>query len=157
MYNFLVRNGQLVAFLLGVVITIVFLISVFSGVGEFNMLADEEQVTTTIFDFGLYATIALIILTAFSMLAFGLFQVASNFKASLKGIIGLAVLVVIFFVAYGAASGTATGAVAEAADKSGGMSEGSLRFVGGAITTSLILVGLAGAAFVLSEIRNIFK
>lgn len=157
MYNFLLKNGQLVAFLLGVVITVVFLISVFSGIGEFNMLADEDQVTTTIFDFGLFATIALIIITAIAMLLFGLYQVGTNFRGSLKGIIGLAVLIVIFLVAYSASSGTATGAVAEAADKAGGLTAGNFKFVGGAITTSIILVGIAAAAFVLSEIRNIFK
>jgi hypothetical protein len=157
MYNFLVKNGQLVAFLLGVVITVVFLISVFSGIGEFNMLAEEEQLSTTIFDFGLKATVVLIIVTAISMLLFGIYQVATNFRSSLKGIIGLVVLIIVFFVTYSAASGEASGAVAEAADKAGGLTPGNLKFISGAITTALILIALAAASFVLSEIRNIFK
>jgi len=157
MYNFLVRNGQLVAFLLGVVITVIFLISVFSGIGEFNMLAEEEQLSTTIFDFGLKATIVLIVITAIAMLLFGIYHVATNFRSSLKGIIGLVVLVIVFFVTYSAASGEASGAVAEAAEKAGGLTAGNLKFISGAITTALILIGLAAASFVLSEIRNIFK
>lgn len=157
MYNFLVKNGQLVAFLLGVVITLVFLVSVFSGIGEFNMLSEEEQDATTIFDFGLKATVVLIIVTAAAMLLFGIYQVATNFKSSLKGIIGLVVLIIVFFVTYSAASGEATGAVAEAADKAGGLSAGNLKFISGSITTALILVGVAAASFVLSEIRNVFK
>jgi heme/copper-type cytochrome/quinol oxidase subunit 2 len=157
MYNFLVKNGQLVAFLLGVVITLIFLISVFSGIGEFNMLSEEEQDATTIFDFGLKATVVLIIITAASMLLFGIYQVATNFRSSLKGIIGLVVLIIVFFVTYSAASGEATGAVAEAADKAGGLTAGNLKFISGSITTAIILVALAAASFVLSEIRNIFK
>ncbi len=157
MYNFLVRNGQLVAFLLGVIITVIFLVSVFTGIGQFNMLPEEEQNSTTIFDFGLKATIVLIIVTAFAMLAFGIFQVATNFKSSLKGIIGLVVLVVVFFVTYSAASDEATGAVAEAADKAGGLTAGNLKFISGAITTALILIAVAAASFLLSEIRNLFK
>jgi len=157
MYNFLVKNGQLVAFLLGVVITVIFLISVFSGIGEFNMLSEEEQDATTIFDFGLIATVVLIIVTAISMLLFGIYQVATNFRSSLKGIIGLLAILVLFFITYSVASGEPTGAVAEAADKAGGLTPGNLKFIGGSITTSLILVGVAAAAFVLSEIRNLFK
>ncbi len=157
MYNFLVRNGQLVAFLLGVIITVIFLISVFSGIGEFNMLSEEEQDSTTIFDFGLKATVVLIIITALAMLAFGVFQVATNFRSSLKGIIGLVVLAVVFLVTYSAASGEAIGAVAEAADKAGGLTAGNLKFISGSITTALILIGAAAASFLLSEIRNLFK
>jgi hypothetical protein len=63
----------------------------------------------------------------------------------------------ISWLTYSAASGEATGAVAEAADKAGGLTAGNLKFISGSITTAIILVALAAASFVLSEIRNIFK
>ncbi|MEL7120614.1 MAG: hypothetical protein AAFO07_14270 [Bacteroidota bacterium] len=157
MYNFLVRNGQAVAFLLGVAITVIFLISVVSGISAFNMLPEDQQDQTSIFDVGLYGAIVLVIVAAIGMLVFGLFQIATNLKGSVKGLIGLAVLVIIFIVAYTSANGVPEGAVAAAADKAGGLSPGNLKFIGGAITTTLILIGIAALAFVFSEIRNFFK
>ncbi|MEO0779129.1 MAG: hypothetical protein AAF146_21365 [Bacteroidota bacterium] len=62
MYKFLVRNGQLLAFGVGILFTVIFLGSVLGGLDSFNSLAEEEQSTTGIFDFGLVAAIALAIL-----------------------------------------------------------------------------------------------
>jgi hypothetical protein len=42
-------------------------------------------------------------------------------------------------------------------EKVGGVSPGALKFIGGSITTSIIISVIAIAAFVISEIRNFFK
>jgi len=157
MYNFLVKNGQRLAFGLGLVIAVIFFAIASSGLEEFNMLSKEEQATTSIFNFGLSATIFLVIAAAVLMLGFGLWHVATNFKGSLKGLVGLAVLVIVFFISYSTASGEATGAIARAAEKVGGLSPNQLKFVGASISTAGILIGLATLGLIASEVRNFFR
>jgi len=160
MYKFLVKNGQLLAFGLGVVITAIFLFSVIGGLDQFNELPEEDQVTTTIFNAGITGAVILIIVAAISLVAFGLFQVLGDLRGSLKGLIGLAVLVVVFFIAYSSANGVASNEIdpiANAIERVGGIDPGNLKFIGGAIVTAMVLVATAFASFVLAEIINFFK
>ncbi len=161
MYKFLTKNGQTLAFGLGVVITVIFLVSVVSNMGEFTAMAEEKQIETTIFDFGLYGAIALTILAAIAMVIFGLFQVATNFRSSMKGILGFAALLVIFFVSYSTTDTDVSPYIQGAIDKfeQGGaeFTDENLKFISGGISTTVILVILAAAAFVISEITNLFK
>jgi magnesium-transporting ATPase (P-type) len=148
MYNFLIKKGQLVAFGLGLLITLIFLISVFSGVAEFDLLAEEKQGETSIFNPGISGAIVLVVVAAAAMLLFGLFQVFTNLRASLKGLIGLGILVVVFLIGYSTSGNDCN---------EEGMSAAACQLVGGGITTALALAGLAALAFVASEIRNFFK
>ncbi|MDX1665989.1 MAG: hypothetical protein R3350_02120 [Saprospiraceae bacterium] len=157
MYNFLVANGQRIAFGLGVIITAIFLINVTSGMEQFSALPEEQQPQTKIFNFGISGALALTALAAIAMLLFGLAQVFSQFRSSVKGIIGFLVLLGIFFGAYTMASGEATGPIADAVERAGGISAGNLKFIGGAISTALALIALAALAFLVSEVTNFFK
>ena len=158
MYQFLVKNGQTVGFGLGLIVTVVFLISVLSGLDTYSTLPEEEQVNTTIFNAGLYGALALTVIAAVAMIFFGLYHIASNFKGSAKGIIGFAVLVAVFLISYSTSSGEAEGLIKEAVDKAGSdITPNNLKFISGGITTALVLIGAAALAFVLSEIRNFFK
>lgn len=161
MYKFLTKNGQALAFGLGVLITVIFLISVVSNMGEFTAMAKEDQAQTSIFNVGLVGAIILAIIAALGMFAFGIFQIFGNMKGSMKGIIGVAILVVIFFVSYSMASEEPTAYVQGAIDKfeaSGATFDPStLKFIGGGIGTTVALVVIAAIAFVVSEITNLFK
>lgn len=162
MYNFLVKNGQMLAFGLGVIIVIVFLLSVLPGVGDFGDLAKEDQYKTGIFNSGLWGAIILTIVSAAAMILFGLFQILTDLKGSVKGLIGFGALILIFVIAFSMDSGTATPYIQGAIDKfegagNGIISAGNLKFISGGITTAGALVAIAALAFVLSEIRNLFK
>ena len=154
MYKFLTRNGQLVAFGLGVVISLLFLIMVITGLDGFNSLADDAKGTTSIFNLGIYAAIFLVIAGFIAMLAFGIFHVASDLKGSMKGLIGFAAIIVIFFIAKTMGSDdTAISRVIEEFNITPGQSS----IISGAIFTAIVMAGLAAVAFVFSEIRNFFK
>lgn len=161
MYKFLTKNGQTMAFGLGVLITVIFLISVVSNMGEFTAMAEEKQVETSIFDVGLYGAIALTIIAAVAMVVFGLFQVVTSFKSSMKGILGFVALLVVFFVSYSMTETDVTPYIQGAIDKfeQGGavFTDENLKFISGGISTTLVLVVVAAAAFVISEITNLFK
>lgn len=164
MYKFLSKNGEMLAFILGVFVVAVFLLFVIPNAADFNALPDKDpaKYASGIFNFGLKGAIALAFIAAICMVGFGLFHTATNIKNSLKGIIGAAVLVGIFFISYSMASGEVTPFIQGAVDKfqdagNGTLSAGNLKFIGGGISTVGILIGVAVAAFVLSEIRNFFK
>ena len=162
MYKFLTKNGQTVAFLLGVAIVVIFLLSVIGGMSTFDGLAKEDQYESTIFNFGLSGAIALVVIAAIAMVLFGLYQVVTNLKGSLMGIIGTAVLAGIFLVGYSMASGAVDPFIEGAVTKfreagNGEISESNLKFIGGGISTVGVLLAIAVGAFVISEIRNFFK
>lgn len=161
MYKFLTKNGQTLAFGLGVLVTVIFLITVVSNMGEFSVMEKEQQAQTSIFDTGLYGAIILTIIAAFAMLAFGIIQVASDFKGSIKGILGFAVLLIIFFVAYYTTDPEPSAYIQGAINKfeQGGavFTENNMRFISGGITTTLILIVVAAVAFIVSEVSNFFK
>jgi hypothetical protein len=160
MYKFLVANGQRLAFGLGILITAIFLFSVIGGLEQYNELPEEDQITTSIFNAGISGAVILIIVAAAALILFGLFQVLSNLKASLKGILGLAVLLVVFFIAYSSANGDAAAEItpiSNSIERVGGIAPGNLKFIGGAIVTAMVLIGTAFASFILAEIINFFK
>lgn len=157
MYKFLTKNGQAIAFVAGLVITVIFLLIAISGMSSFNALDKEQQFTTSIFDFGLMGAIALTIVAAIATVLFALMQIAGNFRSSLAGILGVLLIVVIFIVGYSTASGEVTSDIARAVENAGGVSANNLKIIGGGITTALVMLGLATFAFVGSEIRNFFK
>ena len=156
MYKLLTKHGQVGAFAIGLIIIVIFFISVFGGLDQFNALTKEDKGTTTIFDAGLYLTVGLLILCAIAAVVFGIYQMVTNPKGALKGIIGLVVLGVIFAVLYSTSEAESSGAVGRAVEKFK-VSEGQSKLISAGVKSTLILGGLAALSFVVSEIRNFFK
>lgn len=156
MYKFLSKNGQLLAFGLGALLSIIFIVSWLSGNAALQAMPKEEQPTTGIFDAGLLGSAFLFIAAAFAALVFGVLQTATNFKGSLKGIIGVGVLVAVFLVSYATSSVETTGMVADAAKKMG-TSDNTVKLIGAGLNTTIILAIVTLASLVISEIRNFFK
>ena len=156
MYKLLTKHGQLGAFAIGLIIIVIFFISVFGGLDGFNALTKEDKGTTTIFDAGLYLTVGLLVLCAIAAIAFGIWQMVTNPRGAIKGIIGLVVLGILFGILFSMSDSESTGAVGRALEKFN-VSEGQSKFISAAIKSTLILGALAALAFVVSEIRNFFK
>ena len=91
MYDFLNKYGQALAFGIGVLVVLIFLVSIFSEDPDtLSSLTSDgvkgpEKYATSAFDFGLYASIGLAVIAFIAAIVFGLVQVASNPKGSLKG------------------------------------------------------------------------
>lgn len=162
MYNFLVKNGQALAFGLGALLVVIFFLAVLPNSSGFMDLPREEQYATSMFDFGLYASVGLILITFVAMLGFGLFHIFSDLKGSVKGLIGFAALIAVFVIAYSATSTDVTPAIAESIEKfkvsqEADISGSQLKMIGGGITTALVLSVVAFASFIVFEIINLFK
>ncbi len=155
MYDFLARKGQTIAFGIGVLITAIFLGIAFGGQEQFEALADDQRITTDIFNFGLQAAIALIVICAVIAIAFGLFHTLSNPKGAIKGIASLAVIAAIFFIGQSMAGADSPGVVETMREFGVSAAEGS--FINGALMSVLALGALAALAFVVSELLNFLK
>lgn len=161
MYKFLSKYGQTISFILSALILFGFGISASFG----NLPTTELNGTywdTKSLDFGFYWVMILMAICLVAILGFSIFQIAGNFKDSWKGLAGFGVLLLMFIVTYNLSSGEATGPIGAAVasfEESNNMkiSSGNLKFIGGGIITSILLIVIALAAFVLAEIRNFFK
>ena len=156
MYTFLTRNGQTIAFLVGLLIVVAAIVTIVSGVGDWELIADDDpsRYDTTIFNLGMYAAIGLVIVCFIAAVLFGLLQLASDPKGAMKGIIGLAVIVGVFFVVYSSADPSVPmdGLLTEF-----GVSDGASKMISGAMWTALGLAVLAVLALAISEILNFFR
>ncbi len=164
MYPFLTKYGQTLAFGLGVLVTIIFLLIAFPNASEVVDPANPNKFnySTSIFDFGIKGAIALTVLAVAAMVVFGVMQILSNPKDSKRGLIGLVVLIAVAVIAYYTADISQSAGVQtaiakfEEANKTT-FSEGNHRIVGGGIVISGILLVLAFLGLFGSEVRNFFK
>lgn len=88
-------------------------------------------------------------------LLFGLGQTLFNPKGAIKGIIGLAVLAGLYFAGQAMAGADTAGVVETLREFK--VTDGQSGFINGAIGGGLILLGIAAAVFVISELLNFFK
>jgi hypothetical protein len=158
MYNLLTRNGQTIAFGVGLIIAIIMVAIISSGVGEWSLIGENDMARyeTSIFNFGMYAAFALMFLAALAALVFGVVQLASSPKGAMKGIIGLVAVVVLFFIIYSAADPDPA-MLERMAESEFVVNEGQSKAITGAIWTAIILAGGAIVATAISEIINFFK
>jgi len=156
LYKILTKHGQLFAFLLGLVVVIIFFFITTANVDAFEMMDEEDQKTATLFDFGLQATIVLIIANAVIAVLFGIWFLIKEPKRSLKMIIGLIVVLIIGLITYSAADPGLDGPIADTLYDFD-ISEGVSKLVSAGLTTTLILGGAAALAIVVGEIINMFK
>lgn len=155
MYNFLIKHGQVVAFGLGLLLILIFFGGVSAGMEQFSMLPEDQQKTSDIFNFGLYAAIVLTVLCAAIAILFGIYHVVDNPKGSLKGLIGIVALLAIFFIARSMAAPD-TGSLAETAQEFNVTPEQSAT-ISGALVTALVMAAIAAVTVIVSEVRNFFK
>ena len=145
----------MVAFGTGLVLAVIGLLIVMGGLEDFNALAEDDQGTTSIFNFGIGAACGLVILCAVLMLGFGVFHVASNPKSAVKFLLGIVAIVGIVVI-FAMTSSADTGKVARLISE-GELSANTSKWINGGIWATLILMGIATLSFIFSEVRNVFK
>jgi hypothetical protein len=161
MYNFLSKNGQLGAFLLGVVLVVIYLAIAGSGAGDyfFNNMSDQELYAVDVFNFGIAAALLLTGVCVVLMFGFGLYHVATNPKGSIKGIIGVLVIVAVMYLFYVTAADKPdheTLALAveryETSAEGRAISAGNFKWIGSSIRMGLVMAGLAFVALIVMPI-----
>lgn len=141
---------------LGVLVVAIFALQLIVGYSDFLAMPDETKPNTGIFDGGLIGSFILFVLAIIAVVVFGVLQIFGDFKGSMKSLLGVGALVVIFIVAYATSSGEATGIVAAAAQKAG-TSPSMLKFIGAGLTTMMLMIVGTIVVLVVSEVRNFVK
>lgn len=157
MYKLLSKYGLVLAFVIGLVFTLIFLIPALNGLPEgFGELPVDEQTKTDAFNVGLKATIFLFIATVVITILASLLSVAKDPKAAVKGIIGVAIICVLVFVLYSTSTAETSGIVAAAATEFG-VSDNLSKWISAFLKGAFILSGAAIIIVVLGELRNLLK
>jgi hypothetical protein len=157
MYNFLTKNGQTISFLVGLVITVIFLVTAFGGLEEFNMLDKDTRRTSDIFNFGISAAAGLVIIAFIFMIVAIFLNVILNIKGNLRLVIGLVIMLALYFIFSGSATYEPTGTLLGDLLAKNNISPGANGFIVGGVLTAVVLFGLAWASFIILEIVNFFK
>ena len=158
MYTFLTRNGQTLAFGLGLLVTVIAVLLIITGVDEFSAIpeTDISRYDTTIFNFGMYAAVFLAIAAAAAMVLFGIYQLASDPKGAIKGIIGLGVVIAVFLIIYSIADPNPQMLEIQARDGFF-VSPGQSKMITAGIATALILTVGSFIALAISEVLSFFR
>ncbi len=164
MYPFLTKYGQTLAFGLGLLVTIIFLVIVIPNSGEVADPANPGKFNydTNIFDFGIKGSVFLTVIAVLAMLVFGVLQILSDPKRSRKSLIGVLVLAAVCVACYFLADVSKSASVQEAISKfeeanKTTLTDSNFRLISGSIVISGVLLGAAALAFLVSEVRNFFK
>jgi hypothetical protein len=162
MYNFLTKNGQTLAFLVGLISVVIFLVTSVSGLNSAGLAgADlssmkEEIPTMDFFNIGISITLFLLIACIALLLIFILVDIGKFPKQMGKALLAVAGLVVVF-IAFRATSVAETGGVWDKLANEFSVTEGASKTISGGIkTTGLLALGAIGI-MVVAEIRNFFK
>lgn len=164
MYDFLVKKGLTMAFLVGVVITAVFLITATNGVNNAGLAgANLSEMKAEIpgmnfFNFGIYAALGLVVACFGLLLLFLAVDMVKFPKQMGKSLLAIIVLVVIF-IALAMTSTPETGSVWDRLYNSPdfAFTPKVSQFVSGGLKTTALLIAGAVGIMIVSEIRNAFK
>jgi hypothetical protein len=159
MYNFLINKGQTLAFVLGAGLSVVFAILIFVGIKDRDaaQMSNEALIQTDIFNFGIYAAIGLVVLAAFLVfVVFAIAGLARDFRSSLKVLLGIVAILVIFGVLYAISVPEQSGIIGKLSDEFN-ISDNISKFISAAINTTMTLLSLALVIWLVSELRNAFK
>jgi len=156
MYDFLVKRGEMLAFGLGIILVLIFLGTALPGLDSFNALPEDQQNQSDIFNVGLWLAMILAGVTAAVALIFGLLQLVTNPKGSIKILIGLAVLAVVFGIFYATSEVETTGSIVKAAADFE-VNDSTSKLISAGIKTAIGLSAVSVLAFIGFELRNAFK
>lgn len=164
MYKLLTSKGQLFAILLGVLSVAIALGTIISGVkSNYSMsenlndvLKNNADANFDFFNPAINIVVVLVVLACLAMLLFGVVHLLSDPKGSIKAIIGLALVVGLFFILYSSAEVGGTAKLAELIDKND-LSDNVAKLISGGVKTAVIAAMIAFFAAVVMEVINLFK
>lgn len=166
LFNFFTSKGQLGALIFAIILIAIVFMSIFGGLGSAGydsgvdlvpILQDEESTQT--FDFfkpAVAVPVYLIGFTAMLMIFFGLKAILTDPKGSMKMIISLIVLAIIFFAFYSMSDAETSGKIGELVQEFD-VRESTSKMISGGIRTTILLAVVSAALMFIMEIWNMFK
>jgi hypothetical protein len=103
----------------------------------------------TIINIGIFVTYALVAVAVVTTVFFGIFHMIKNFGKAKTALVGVVILVAIFLITYAISTNEVY--------PNFNVGPTASQMIGGGITTTFVLVGLAVLAAVYSEVSKLFK
>ncbi len=148
MYDFLMKKGQMIAFLVGGAFVVIHLVLSAGG-------GDNPGYATTAYNFGLYAGIVLAIVAAVMMVV-GIAKYFMENPRQIKVMLGFIALFAVLGALIMMASGDIPASLQNAAaDK--GVTSGIYKYVNGSVNGTIILLVVAFLGLIVSEVLSLFK
>lgn len=163
MYKFLTKNGTFVAFGIGVLITVAFLVGAIFGLKADGFDAGTDLTTMKdkfsdmgYFNIGLYLTLALLVACVVALIVFMIVDVFKFPKQTIKGIIGFVGLIIVFFIIKSVAK-VEVGPLWTRLSADFNITDGVSKTISAGIWITIILLVGATLTMIVSELRNFFK
>lgn len=165
MYKFLLKNGQAVAFGVGLLAVAIFLGSAITGLTgagydmgtDLMKLTEEQRSDIGFFDPGIKLTVALIAISfVLAFVVFGLLNLLKFPKSAIKFGLGIVALLAVFGILYSQADAGIGGPLSDTMAEFK-VDENASKFISAGMWTTIGLLGAAVVAMVGAEIRNAFK
>ena len=175
MYKLLTSKGQLFAIALGILSILVAFSGVFGLGSKFSADTDlvdvlkkgvEDNADDTaigmretlldMFTMNTYVPLALIGIALLLAVLFGLYGIVSNPKGSIKIILGMGLLLALFFIFSTTSGAETSGSLMKLAEKFN-ISDGVSAYISGGIKTAMLASVVAFFGAIIMEILNIFK
>ncbi len=160
-YQFLSRYGQYFGLGLGLLIVILYFALVGMKSGEFSPLIEEKDWTgaanTGAFNIGIFGAFALTVLGAIAIFLFSILGIVMDIKGSLKGLIGIGALLLIFLICYFMSNPATDADFVIDAQTRFDVSNSSSKFISGSLWTTAALLGAACIGLIASEVMNFFR
>ena len=161
-YNFLMKYGNLIAMVVAILILALFLININSGMNSMrfdsstNLIEHKDKVN--FFNSTLWIAIYMIFIAAIIWILFGLFNLFLNPKGSIKFLVSLVVVIVLYIIFYNMATVEQSGRLGELISDPGYHVTGNItKHISAGLKTMLSLFGLSILALIVSEIISFFK
>lgn len=159
MYKFLTTKGVSVAFLVGAVLSALALLIAYFGVNGMEQGLSEEDAKlamykSSFFDFGLYASYFLVVVSILVTLGFVVYTVINNFESVKKSLFVGAGVVALFFICW-LVFGSNSYSAEQLAEMN--ITEGISKLISGMLVMTYILTIASIIALVASEIYSSLK
>ncbi len=163
-YKLLNKHGQAMASGLGVLVIVIFFTFVIIGLNsagydmgtDLNAMEPEVKRGINFFDAGLKSTMALVVIGILAWGLFGIYNLISSPKDSMKFILGFGVVLILFVIFYFISVSETTGRIHFLPPRED-IGETTSKLISAGLKITLTLAVLAAAFMVVSEIRNFFK
>lgn len=168
-YQFLKKNGVAIGFGLGTVLAILTFVVILVGYPEGNPNIEElNKNHSNLFDFGLYAAYFLLIVAIAITLIAPIIYMAMNPKDSVKILIGIGIMVVLYFITHAMGDGTVTVEMFKSDDslltaeqianyQPGETQASSVKFADGLILLGYVMMIVSFILVVVAAIRDFIK
>jgi hypothetical protein len=166
LFTLLTKRGQLFALILAIVCIVIVFASIMSGLGSagYDTSLDlvpimQDETNTQSFNFFSPAVKipSYLAIICFFIMILGVFKdIFSDPKGSMKMIIGLVVLAVVFFALYSSSAAENTGKISLLVQEFD-VSDNVSKLISGGIKTTVGLTVVAAISMVLMELWNMFK